>query len=69
MRLLPLARAVRWTQAARKQLFPEAEGGGAPMVLFAASFNFNKVGAGYLSVPKAQLFMCVFKKAMQSYRC
>lgn len=43
MRLLPLARAVRWTRLARQQMFPEAAGGATPLVLFAASFNFNKV--------------------------
>jgi hypothetical protein len=43
VRLLPLARAVRWTRLARQQLFADAGSAALPLVLFAASFNFNKV--------------------------
>ena len=43
VRLLPLARAVRWTRLARQQLFADAGSASLPLVLFAASFNFNKV--------------------------
>ena len=43
VRLLPLARAVRWTRLARQQLFADTGSASLPLVLFAASFNFNKV--------------------------
>jgi len=38
VRLLPLARMVRWTRLAQENLL-----GGKPKIMFAASFNFNKV--------------------------
>lgn len=46
VRLLPLARAVRWTRLARQQLFADVGSAALPLVLFAASFNFNKVLQG-----------------------